>query len=714
MKQVLLRRGHAVVEDVPAPLAERGTVLVRVDRSCISTGTELSSLRATGTPIWQRAARQPEHVRRVVGVAATQGVRSARNLVASKLDAGMPTGYSAAGTVLAVGAGVDDLAPGDRVACGGSQWAHHAEVIRVPRNLVVRIPDGVTSDAASTVTLGAIALQGVRRAQPTLGETFVVVGLGIVGQLTAQLLRANGCRVIGADPDPRRLQLALELGMDASIDGDADGPTSVLRLTDGVGADGVIVTASTSSNTVIASAFQMCRRKGRVVLVGDVGLDLDRRDIYEKELDFLISTSYGPGRYDATYEENGLDYPIGYVRWTENRNMAEYLRLVAQRRVQVEPLIGGTFPVERAAAAYEALDAPSDRPLIVLLEYPATSEGSERRAVSNPTARSARSGALRLAVVGAGQFATGTHLPNMAGLEGELHLHAVVSRSPHKAGAIARQYGAAYATTDFARVLEDPEVDACLIATRHDLHATMALDALRHGKHVLVEKPLAISAVELQAVEDFFATSDGDKPILMTGFNRRFSAYAEQLAALVAGRTSPVLLNYRFNAGYLPPDHWVHGPEGGSRNLGEACHVYDLLTFLTDSEVKEVTAAAVRPATAHYRADDNFVATIAFKDGSIATLTYTAMGSPEHPKEQLDLFVDGKVITLDDFQRLSIAGTQRKLLLKTNTPQKGQAEELRAFAAGVRAGRWPIPLWQQLQATDIALQVEAQTVPDRS
>ena len=531
MKQVLLRRGHAVVEDVPAPAVERGAVLVRVERSCISTGTELSSLHATGTPLWQRAARQPEQVRRVVGVAATQGIRSARNLITSKLDASTPTGYSAAGTVLQVGADVSDLVPGDRVACAGSQSAHHAEIIRVPRNLVVRIPDGLGFDEASTVTLGAIALQGVRRAMPTLGETFVVVGLGILGQLTAQLLRANGCRVIGADPDARRVALAVDLGMDASVDGNAEGPTDILRLTDGVGADGVIVTASTTSSAVISSAFQMCRRKGRVVLVGDVGLDLDRSDIYEKELDFLVSTSYGPGRYDAKYEDLGLDYPIGYVRWTENRNMAEYLRLVAQRRVRVETFVGGTFPIERAAEAYAALEAPSERPLIVLLEYPGADYVRESQTVANPMAKPRRSGAVRVALVGAGEFATGVHLPNLAGLDGALHLQAVVSRSPDKAAAVARQYGAAYATTDFDRVLEDPDVDACLIATRHDLHASMALDALRHGKHVLVEKPLAMSATELHAVEGFFATRDGAKPILMTGFNRRFSPYAERIAS---------------------------------------------------------------------------------------------------------------------------------------------------------------------------------------
>jgi predicted dehydrogenase/threonine dehydrogenase-like Zn-dependent dehydrogenase len=717
MKQVLIRRGQVAVEAIPAPMVESGTVLVRVEHSCISVGTELSGMRASGEPLWRRAIRQPDKVRRVAGVAASQGVGAARDLVNAKLAAGEPTGYSAAGTIVELGDGVHGLHFGQRVACAGAQAAHHAELIRVPRNLVVPVPDGLTSGPASTVTLGAIALQGVRRAVPTMGETFVVIGLGILGQLTAQLLRANGCRVIGSDVDPSRIELARALGMPLSVDpagGSAE--DQVRRMTDGVGADGVIVTAATPSSELISTAFRMCRRKGRVVVVGDVGLDLRREDLYRNELDLLISTSYGPGRYDPAYEEGGHDYPIGYVRWTENRNMAEYLRLVAEGTVRIDPLIGAIHPLGDAAAAYASLSADgAARPLCVLLAYPAEGEdltSTASRTVPNPVARPPRSGSIGVALVGAGAFAKGMHLPNLRTMPGELHLRAVVSRSGANATATATQFGAAYATTDVAQAFKDPEVGLVIVATRHDLHAGLALDALRHGKHVLVEKPLALTVEELAAFEAFY-TDTPDGPILLTGFNRRFSPYGARLAELVGDRTSPMILHYRMNAGYIPLSDWVHGPEGGGRNRGEACHIYDLFTFLTGSHVVDVHAAAIRPRTAHYAADDNFTATMTFEDGSVATLTYTALGSRDHPKERLDVYVDGAVLSLDDYRRLTVSG-RRSAGLETSAPAKGQREELAALARAIRdGGPWPIPLWQQVQATEIALAVEPFLTGDR-
>ncbi len=709
MKQVLIRRGQVVVESVPAPMIETGTVLVRVEHSCISVGTELSGIRASGEPLWRRAVRQPDKVVRVAGVAASQGVRVARDLVSGKLAAGEPIGYSAAGVIVELGQGVDDLRVGQRVACAGAQAAHHAELICVPRNLLVPVPDGLGSAPASTVTLGAIALQGVRRAVPTLGETFVVIGLGILGQLTVQLLRANGCRVIGSDLDPGRMALARSLGMEMAVDptvGDAD--EQVRRLTGGVGADGVIVTAATPSSEVISTAFRMCRRKGRVVVVGDVGLDLRREDIYRKELDLFISTSYGPGRYDRAYEEEGRDYPIGYVRWTENRNMAEYLALVAEGRVLVDPLVGAIHSIDEAARAYSSLSDGAERPLCVLLAYPPGGDagsGAPPRTVPNPTARAPRPGTIGVALVGAGAFAKGMHLPNLRALSSELSLRAVVSRSGPNATATAAQFGAAYATTDVDRALDDPEVGLVIIATRHDLHARLVLEALRRGKHVLVEKPLALTVDELAAISDFYVAQP-DGPILLTGFNRRFSPYGRRLGELVRDRSNPMILDYRMNAGYIPLDDWVHGREGGGRNRGEACHIYDLFTFLADARVADVRATAIRPRTGHYAATDNFTATIAFEDGSIATLTYTALGNREHAKERLDVYLDGAVLSLDDYRRLTVVG-RRTPGLETAAAEKGQKEELTAFARAIRdGGPWPIPLWQQVQATEIALAVE--------
>lgn len=706
MKQVLVQKGRATVDEVPAPLVEPGRVLVRVLHSCISIGTEMSGLRATGAPLWKRAMKQPAKVRQVLDMVARDGLSKTRDTVRRTVGVTLPTGYSAAGVVVEVGEGIDDLRPGDRVACAGAQSAHHAEYISVPRNLTVPIPDGVETAHASTVTLGAIALQGVRRATPTLGENFVVVGLGILGQLTVQLLRANGCRVIGTDTDPARVRQALEMGMDLGLQPEGGREVDqVARLTDGIGADGVIITAAAPGSEVLSTAFRMCRRKGRVVLVGDVGLDIDRADVYAKELDFLVSTSYGPGRYDARYEEEGLDYPVAYVRWTENRNLSEYLRLMADGRVRVAPLVEATYPVGRAPEAYARLEQPGAKPLMVLLGYPHEG-GAPARRVPNPAAAARGAGRIGMAVVGAGAFARAMHLPNLRALGDLFHLQAVVSRTGHNASTTAREFGAAYAATDYAQVLEDPGVDAVIIATRHHLHAEMALQALAAGKHVLLEKPLALTPEELDRFRAFYAEGEGGRPVLLTGFNRRFSPFARRLAELVRGRSNPMMLDYRMNAGHVPLDHWVHGPEGGGRNVGEACHIYDLFTFLADSPAASVSARAIVPRTGYYGPRDNFVATIGFQDGSVAALTYTALGASGHPKERMELFADGMVASLEDYRTLTVAGS-RAPGLALRAQDKGQLDELRAFGEAIRdGGAWPIPLWQQLQAMEIAFQVE--------
>lgn len=706
MKQVLIRQGEAAVEELPAPMVEAGTVLVRVDHSCISIGTEMSGVRASGVPLWRKAIKLG-NVKKVVDLLRQQGVAKTRSLVEGKLTAGVPSGYSAAGTVLEVGADINDIKVGDRVACAGAAYANHAEVVRVPRNLTVPVPDGLGLTQASTVTLGAIAMQGVRRANPTLGETFVVIGLGILGQLTVQMLKANGCRVVGSDLDPTRVSRALAHGMDAAID--PDDPNSVAqigRLTAGVGADGVIVTAAGASDEIMSIAFGLCRRKGRVVLVGDVGLGLKREDIYQKELDFLISTSYGPGRYDRRYEEEGLDYPVGYVRWTENRNMEEYLRLLADGRLDIDDLIDRVYPIDEAPQAYDALKSGADRPLMVLLSYPAREEALVRN-VPNPSAPPGGPGRVRLGVVGAGGFAKGMHLPNLQGLTELYHIRAIASRTGYNAQHTAKQFAAEYATTDYAEVLSDADTDAVLIATRHNLHAAMVLEALEAGKHVLVEKPLALDRDELNRIVSHFEGRD-DSPVLLTGFNRRFSPFARRIAELVEGRTAPLMITYRMNAGYIPLDHWVHGPEGGGRNIGEACHIYDLFTYLTGARATDVVARSIAHAGGHYSPRDNFTATVTFDDGSVATLTYTALGSTEHPKEQMEVFCDGKVYLLDDYKELSIKGSAAAGV-KTTGFEKGQREEIVDFARAIReGGEWPIPLWQQTQAMTIAFDVEDQ------
>lgn len=706
MKQVLIHSGAALVADVPAPQVGAGDILVRVQRSCLSVGTELSGIRHSAVPLWKKALQQPEQVATALRMVATQGLRRTWSQIEEKRDAAHPTGYSAAGIVVGTGSGIHDIRAGDRVACAGAQFAHHAEFIRVPRNLCVPLPDELDWDGACTVTLGAIALQGVRRAQPTLGESFVVIGLGILGQLTQQLLRVHGCRTIGLDVDAGRIELARQLGMNLGIGTEQGNDIEqVARLTDGLGADGVIITAATASDAVVATAFRMCRKKGRVVLVGDVGLHLNRSDFYAKEIDFLISSSYGPGRYDHRYEEEGLDYPVAYVRWTENRNMTEYVRLLAEKRLQIEPLISSRYPIADASVAYQSLSSGPVKPMMVLLTYPEQAEPARTLSLQ-PKVR-ATAGRIRIAAIGAGSFARAAHLPNLRAMSDRFALQAVVTTTGHSAAAAARQFGARYASTEPEAVLADPDVDAVLIATRHHLHGALALAALKAGKHVLVEKPLALTASELEELDAFVARNgDASTPVLLTGYNRRFSPYGRRMAELVQGRSAPFMLNYRMNAGYIPLDSWVHGPQGGGRNLGEACHIYDLFTYLAASEVTGISAHAIVPRSHHYARNDNFVATLSFNDGSVATLTYTALGSTDHPKEMADLYVDGKVALLQDYKRLTVVGA-RSRSLRTTSQEKGLREELLAFADAIRDGRWPIPWWQQLQTARIALHVEA-------
>lgn len=709
MKQVIVSEGIVRLDEVPAPLVAPGTVLVKMDHSCISVGTEMSGVKATGRSIVQRALQQPKNVKKVIDMVRSDGLTQTMRLVQDRLSVELPTGYSGAGIVAALGDGVFDFKIGDRVACAGAQCAFHAEYVCIPTNLVVAVPDDVTLAEASTVALGAIALQGVRRAAPTLGETFVVVGLGFIGQLTAQMLRANGCRVIGIDLDRERLEHARSKGLDwAMHPTDVDEVSQVSRLTAGVGADGVIITAASQSSEIVSAAFRMCRKKARVVLVGDVGLDLNRADFYVKELDFLISSSYGPGRYDERYEEGGLDYPVAYVRWTEGRNMAEYLRLISDKLLDIGSMVSVVYPLERVDEAYRKLQAGPEKPLLVLLSYQSSALPSERRIVL-PVLSPAPAGRKRIGIglIGAGGFAKGMHLPNIAEMKEEFELRAIASRTGHNAASTAKRFGAQYCTTDFSEILRDPDIDAVIIATRHDSHTALALDALRAGKHVLLEKPLALTADEILKIQDYYENAEAPHPLLFTGFNRRFSPIMERVAAAVAGRSNPMMINYRMNAGYIPLDHWVHGAEGGGRNRGEACHIYDLFTFLTQSKVATVDARAIRPSTAYYSASDNFIATITFEDGSVATLTYTALGATAYPKETMEIFFDGSVIGIDDYRSLRQVGgrTQEFALRKAD---KGQKKELSVFAEAIKSGgAWPIPLWQQIQATMIAIDVDA-------
>jgi predicted dehydrogenase/threonine dehydrogenase-like Zn-dependent dehydrogenase len=732
MRQVLVRRGRIATEHVPAPLVEPGHVLVEVAYSLISSGTEQATVRSSAQPLLARAVEKPQRLRQLADHLRQQGIQRTLGKVQaqlSQLGTATPLGYSCAGVVVQVGEGATGFAAGDLVACAGAGLANHAEIVLVPQNLTCKVPEGCDLRAAATVALGAIALQGIRRAQPALGETVAVLGLGLVGQITVQLLRAAGCHVVGMDIDARRVELARASGAEhAYLSTDGDASARVALVTEGHGADATIITASSRDNGVVQQAMQMTREKGRVVVVGDVGLGLSRSPFYEKELDLLISRSYGPGRYDERYELQGQDYPLPYVRWTEGRNMAEYLRLIARGRVDVAALLERELDVSQADAAYRALTSGEERPIGVLLRYPAAdaaprerserTAGKERSVALSGATRPARapgSAPVSVAIVGAGEFARGVHLPNLRALPG-VSLRSVASGTGLRAAEVGRQFGAQLATTDYQEVLADPAVDAVLVCTRHHLHAGITLDALRAGKHVLVEKPLALTEDELQGIEAFYAAQDTARPspILLTGFNRRFSPHARRLRALVGTRSQPMLLSYRMNAGYLPPSHWVHGPEGGGRNIGEACHAYDLFTYLVGAPVEHVDVTQLSPQTGPYSGRDNFVATFRFSEGSVASLTYTALGAPSYPKEQLDVFLEGSVLSMTDFARLSVVGRGSSSTVNgdgdggRSLPDKGHAVELEAFFGAIRSGdwAWPVPLWEQAQATRMSFAVE--------
>jgi predicted dehydrogenase len=511
--------------------------------------------------------------------------------------------------------------------------------------------------------------------------------------------------VIGIDVDARRIQLARENGLERAFDSTADDHIpEIVRLTGGAGADACIITAASSSDEIVSEAARCCRRKGRVVLVGDVGLKLRRNDFYAKELDFLISTSYGPGRYDPVYELGGEDYPLAYVRWTENRNMEAYLEMLANGQVRLNTLLGPTFDVQQAVAAYAHLQGGAGAGVLTLLSYP-PSEQSASPTVSVRSQASGRTGAIGVALIGAGNFAQAMHLPNLSRLKDHFRIQAIVGRSGVTAKGAATRFGAAYATTDFEAVLQDPAVDVLIICTRHDLHTSMALRALRAGKHVLVEKPLAITEAQLSEIERHFEGLSGSSPLLMTGFNRRFSPAAQRAKELLSSRKDPLIANYRMNAGHIPLDHWVHSAEGGGRNIGEACHIYDLFNFLTGSSPVRVTAATIVTPSAYWARNDNFVATVQYADGSVCTLTYTALGHKSYPKERMEIFCGGAVIELDDYRALRVSGS-RKAGWTSRTVEKGQLEELVAFAKGISQGSWPISYADQVHATRTSFEVE--------
>ena len=690
---------------VPAPNVSKGSILVQVASSCISAGTEMTGVKNSGTNIIQRALQQPENVKKVIDAVKADGLKKTFTRVKGKLDGGSALGYSAAGIVLEVGEGVDNINKGDRVAIAGVGYANHAEFAEVPKNLVTKVPDNVTFEEASSVALGAIAMQGVRRAELTLGETCVVVGAGILGLLTIQMLVASGIRVTVLDLDESRLAIAREMGVELALNPANDKTVQeVINWSDGKGADAVVFTAASSGP--LSDSFQMCRAKGCVILVGVSGMEINRADIYKKELDFKISTSYGPGRYDTSYEEKGHDYPFSYVRWTEQRNMQEYLRLLSANHISLKKMIDASYDIDKVTDAYESLKQLDSKPLIVVLNYFDQDSFAEKEIVrkihNENTTQPVPNGAIKFALVGAGSFATSMHLPNMQNLANKFHLLAVCNRTGTKAVSVAEQFGASYSTTDYADILGDNEVEMVLIATRHDSHAELALQTLEAGKHVFVEKPLATTQEQLNKIREFYKDGVEGKPVLFVGFNRRFSKYLQEVARHTDKRINPIFATYRMNAGHTPMNHWIH--EDGGRIVGEGCHIIDLMNFLTKSSLKSLSVQSLSPKTGQYTQSDNKTISLKYEDGSVCVVNYFAVGSKSLSKEYLEVHFDGKSIVMDDYKSLQGYGIKVKDL-NSQSSEKGQKEELDFLFDSIRDvnGEWAIALQDMIQTTEATL-----------
>lgn len=692
MRQVLqsLVDGNTSVIDVPAPHAPRTGVLIRTTRTLISAGTE-RMLVDFGRAGWiDKARQQPEKVREVLQKIRTDGVLQTVEAVRSKLDQPLPLGYCNVGVISAIGSEAAGLSIGDRVVSNGA----HAEVVAVSRNLCARIPVGVTDDEATFTVLGAIALQGLRLAAPTLGERFVVIGLGLIGLLAVQLLRANGCRVLGIDLDPQKTDLARQFGADVATLNRGDDPLAVAAaFSQDLGVDGVLITAATSSNEPVTQAARMCRKRGRIVLVGVAGLELNRADFYQKELSFQVSCSYGPGRYDPEYEELGRDYPPGFVRWTEQRNFEAVLDMMGSRRLDVRPLITHRFALADAPAAYRLLAQHTEPYLGILLEFEAAA-GTDVHARSvqlnvQSDTRPATSARPRISVIGAGNYAGRVLIPAFAACG--VRLQGIASSGGVTAAHYGRKYKFSSATSHPEELIGATDVDAIVVATRHNTHARFVKQALEAGKSVFVEKPLAITLEQLDEIAAAWQRSgaEGQRPLVAVGFNRRFAPQVVRMRELLAGVPQPKSFIVTVNAGAVPASHWTRDVQvGGGRFIGEGCHFVDLLRFLAGHSIVD---ASVRRLGCGAGDDCNAVFTLAFADGSGGTIHYLTNGHPAFPKERVEVFCAGRILQLDNFRRLSGKGWSGFSKMNLWRQDKGQRACAAAFVAAIAQGG-PAPI----------------------
>lgn len=704
MKQLILhlKTGNTLLEDVPAPQIRRGQVLIQTRRTLVSLGTERMLVEFSRGSLISKARQQPDRVKQVLEKIRTDGLIPTLETVFNKLDQPLPLGYCNVGEVVAVGEGVTDLAIGDRVASNG----HHAEVVCVPRNLVARVPDRVSDDEAVFTVIGSIGLQGVRLLNPTLGETVVVVGLGLIGLLTAELLRLNGCRVIGLDVDEKKLELARSRGVIAlNPAGGTDAVKAVLALTQGVGADGVVITASAKSDELISQAARMSRKRGRIVLVGVIGLNLSRAEFYEKELTFQVSCSYGPGRYDDLYEQQGADYPLPFVRWTQNRNFQTILQLLETGQLDVKPLITEVVPFGNFDRIYREISHSAS--IASLMSYP--EKRDLKPVIRLRESRYEGAGTTVAGLIGAGNFTSAVLLPALK--ETGVPLKTIASANGLNGTLLAKKYGIALSTTDYREVLDDPEINLVVITTRHQQHARMTREALLAGKHVFVEKPLAIYEDELEQLVEVHQQTD--KTVLV-GFNRRFSPHVQKMKALLGGLASgdvPMNVIATMNAGFIPASSWVHDRAvGGGRIPGEACHYVDLITFLTGSRVVAVCMNAMGRQTSE--TSDSASLLLRYENGSTGVINYFANGSKAYAKERFEVYSQERTLVLDNFRTLKGYGFKGFSDLSTQQ-DKGHKAQFQRLVEQVRTGGEPLIPFNELVNTTRTMLAALQSLKTR-
>ena len=704
MKQLLqnMKNGKTTIEDVPAPTPRAGMALVKTAASLVSAGTERMVVEFAEKNLVGKARSRPDLVKQVFDKAQREGLVPTVAAAFNRLDLPMALGYASAGTIVALGENMHGFKVGQRVACAGGGFAVHAEYNVVPRNLLTPLPKNVDFESAAFATLGAIAMHGFRLAEPQVGERVAVIGLGLLGLLMAQIASAAGCSVLGIDIDPKRIKLASSLGLQAVTRKNAESTSQAFTANRGF--DIVLICADTSSNDPVELAAVIARDRARIVATGAVGLNIPRKIYYEKELSFINSRSYGPGRYDLSYEETGNDYPIGYVRWTEGRNLESVVELMANGKLKVAPLISHRFPIDEAATAYEVITGKTKESFLgVLLTYPEGKhrpevlEGmKEERRIAFPLSSFKSTGTVKLGVLGAGLYANAMLLPVIKNNK-NFELVVIASSGGLHAQHSGKKFGFKYATSSDDEIINDPSINTIAILTRHDTHADLIVKALKAGKHVFVEKPLAVTSDQLSVISKQLQKTDNC--LLTVGFNRRFSPLAQSLSSFLSNRNEPLYAHYRINAGYIPLNHWTQDQAiGGGRIIGEGCHFVDFITFLVGAAPVSVSAHALSD-NGKYR-EDNVSMTFTFPDGSVGVVDYLANGDKSFPKERVEVFCGGQIAVLEDFRSLQMTKDGKKKEVKLAAQDKGQKNEMEIFTKAIReGGEPPIPYEQLIGVT---------------